>query len=73
MFSKENMAWLSDNYRIGIGVISGIVILIYILITVFAIRHVYKKKGYIAIKGTIPILHLFLFLVGREKKVKPKR
>ena len=68
----ELMAKLSENYKIGIGVGTGIVVVVYILISIFAIRRVYKYKGYIALKGMIPVIHLFLFLVGVGSN-KPKK
>lgn len=73
---SEIMAVLSDNYKIGIGVSTGIVVIIYALISIFSIRRVYKVKGKVTAWGMIPIVHIFLFLTGvklPEKKVKIKK
>ena len=67
---SEIMVKLSDNYKVGIGIGTGIVVVLYISVSVFSIRRVYKYKGYVSLKGMIPIVHLFLFLVGRGKPKK---
>lgn len=58
------MAMLADNYLIGIGVTTGVVVVIYILISIFAIRKRRKVKGDISIIGMIPIIHIALFFSG---------
>ena len=73
---SEIMKTLADNYKLGIGVLTGVAISVYILISVLSLVRVYKIKGKVTLWGMIPVVHLFLFLVGiklPEKKIKPKK
>ena len=76
--SAETMAWLAENYQLGIGTISGIIILIYLLVSVLAIRKLYSKRGLILIRGTIPVINIFYLIFGifgngkKEVSKKPK-
>lgn len=72
--SSETMAWLAENYKLGIGLSSGLVILIYIVLSVLAIKHLYKVRGYILVRGTLPVIHVFfLFAKPKKKKVVVKK
>jgi len=71
--SAEAMAWLAENYQLGIGTISGTIILIYLLVSVLAIRKLYSKRGLILIRGTIPIINVFYLIFGNGKKEVSKK
>jgi Mn2+/Fe2+ NRAMP family transporter len=58
------MATLAENYLIGIGVTTGIVVVAYVLISIFAIRKRRKVKGDVSILGMIPIIHIALLFSG---------
>lgn len=67
---SEIMAELATNYQLGIGISSGVMIVAYILISIFAIRKYRKVKGIVSILGMIPIVNIFLLFTRKKKGIE---
>ena len=65
---SEIMAKLAENYQIGIGVTSGILIVIYVVVSIFAIIKRRKLRGYVSVLGMIPFFNISLFFKGKSEK-----
>lgn len=63
------MLSLAENYQWGIGIISGVIIAIYITISIISMMKVRKRKGIISIACMIPIVNIF-FLFNFNKSSK---
>ena len=61
------MAKLAEHYQLGIGVATGVLIAVYVVVSIFAIRKRRSVRGDISLMGMIPIVHIFLFFSGRKK------
>lgn len=65
---QDFMKYWADNYQLGIGIITGVLVIIYILVSIFSIRVRRKRKGDISLLGMIPLFHIALFFMGKPKK-----
>lgn len=70
---NETMQYWADNYQLGIGLITGILILVYTVISVGAILLYRYRKGYVSVLGVIPVVQIGLYFMGKPKKEKPKK
>lgn len=74
MSFSEIMAWLAENYWIGIGVATGIVVVIYIVASILICVGARKRGVDVAVGAMIPVWHLKYIFAGREPKPKkPKQ
>lgn len=63
------MAYLAETYKIWIGVISGVLIVTYILISVLGLVKRYKYFKDVPLAGVFPFYHIrYLFSKGRKAK-----
>jgi hypothetical protein len=63
------MAYLAETYKIWIGVISGVFIATYILISVLGLVKRYKYFKDVPLAGVFPLYHIrYLFSKGRKAK-----
>lgn len=67
---SELMVNLAENYQWGIGISSGVLIITYILISVFAIIRMYKMKDKIMISAVFPIIHIIYLFLKEKKNIK---
>lgn len=67
---SEIMAWLATNYWIGIGCTTGIVVLIYLIVSVLICVRARKRGVDVAVASMIPLWHLKYIFSCREPKVK---
>lgn len=70
---NETMQYWADNYQLGIGLLTGILILVYTAISVGAILLYRYRKGYVSVLGVIPVVQIGLYFMGKQKKEKPKK
>lgn len=61
--TPEQASWLSDNYMIGIGVITGVISLVYILISILIILKAKKCQVGMACLGMIPFVRIIGYFV----------
>jgi len=64
---NDFMAYWAENYQLGIGLLFGIVFLIYITVSVLAIRSKWKRTGDISVLGMLPLVNIALFFTGKKK------
>lgn len=64
---SEIMLKLATHYRIGISVISGVLIVIYTVLSIMSVRRFYLAKGKISLWGMIPLIQLKYFLPSKKK------
>lgn len=76
MTGNETMYWLAENYRIGIGVSTGIVVLMYVCISILVLLKSRKMGVNVSIGAMIPIWHFKYLIQGvlmnRELKIVHK-
>lgn len=73
MTGNETMYWLAENYRIGVGVSTGIVVLMYVCISILVLLKSRKMGVNVSIGAMIPIWHFKYpiqgVLMNREPKI----
>lgn len=70
---KEMMATLAENYQLGIGVITGILVIMYITISVLAIIKRRKVYGNVSVLGMIPFYNITFFFSAKKKAKEDKK
>lgn len=70
---SEIMLSLANNYRLGIGVISAVLIILYLVVSILAIRKYRTVYGDFSVACMIPVVGFILFLIAvlKDKKSKP--
>lgn len=67
----DTMKTLADNYTVGIAVTAGVIILIYVVISIFTLLRRRKYKGDISLLCMIPIVNVVVFFLAK-KGIKSK-
>lgn len=70
---KEMMASLAENYQLGIGVITGVLVVIYITISVLAIVKRRKVYSNVSVLGMIPFYNITFFFSAKKKAKEDKK
>lgn len=69
---SDTMAMLAENYKLGIGITSGVLILAYILVSIFALLKYKKVRGGISYRGMLPLVNIFMLFVKEKKAEVPE-
>ena len=72
MTGNETMYWLAENYWIGIGVATGIVVLLYVGISLLVFFNARKMGVNVAIGAMIPVWHFKYIIQGIVINHEPK-
>ena len=67
---SNTMAWLAENYWVVIGVLSGIIISLYVLVSVLVCVGARKRGVDVAIGAMIPLWHIKYAFAGKSHKPK---
>lgn len=62
----DTMKTLADNYIVGIAVTAGIIILIYVAVSIFTLLRRRKYKGDISLLCMIPLVNVVVFFLAKK-------
>lgn len=62
----DTMKTLADNYIVGIAVSAGIIILIYVAVSIFTLLRRRKYKGDISLLCMIPLVNVVVFFLAKK-------
>ena len=68
MSFSEIMAWLAENYWVGIGVTTAVVVAMYVLISILVCSGARKRGVDVSIGAMIPFWHIKYAFAGKESK-----
>ena len=72
MTGNETMYWLAENYWVGIGVSTGVVVLVYVCISILVLLKSRKMGVNVSIGAMIPLWHFKYPIQGVLMNRKPK-
>lgn len=70
LLTPEQAMWLADNYMIGIGVITGILGVLYILVSLMIILKAKKWNVGMVCWGMVPFIRVIVYFAATHKNRK---
>lgn len=70
MVKNETMYWLAASYQLGIGIATGVIVLMYVGISLAMFFHARKKGVNVSVCAMIPVWHLKYAFAGMDFKPK---
>ena len=70
ILTPDQAMWLANNYMIGIGVITGVLGVLYILVSIMIILKAKKWNVGMVCWGMIPFVRIIVYFVATHKNKK---